>query len=103
MLNVQRRGAYHLIYNFKIVQICLKSVLRCQAGIHQKSFFVIPFFETAVVEQLQIVFNDEGYHVVLEALFEEDQAADSAVAVLKGMDALETNMKVKQIWHGHLV
>ena len=45
------------ILNPKIIQIGLKAVLSGKASIHKEAFFVVPFFETAVVEQFQVVLN----------------------------------------------
>ena len=38
--------------DIEIVQISLKAVLGGEASVHQETLFVVPFFETAVVEQL---------------------------------------------------
>ncbi len=78
---------YCSIYNPKIIQISLKSILSGKADIHQEAFFAIPFFETAIVEQLQVVLNDERHDVMLQALLKEDQAAYTAIPVPEGMDA----------------
>ena len=43
------------------------------------------------------VVDDEGDDPETEAFLEKDQSADAPVAVLKGMNTLEANMKVKQI------
>ena len=43
------------------------------------------------------VVNDEGYDPEAAALLEQDQPPDTSVAVLKRMDALETNVDVKQV------
>ena len=64
-----------LVFDSEVIQISLKAVLGGEAGVHKEAFFVIPFFETAVVEQFQVVLDDEGDNIMLEALFEEDQAA----------------------------
>jgi len=53
------------ILNSKVIQISLKPILSGEAGIHEEAFFVIPFFEAAVVEQLQIILDDEGHNVML--------------------------------------
>jgi hypothetical protein len=41
-----------LIRNPEIIQVCFEPVLGGEAGVHKEAFFVIPFFETAVIEQL---------------------------------------------------
>jgi len=54
---------------------------------------VVPFFETTVVEKFQIVFDDEGDDIVLQAFFKEDQAAYAAISILEGMDAFKGYME----------
>lgn len=68
-------------------------VLGCQAGVGQVAVGVAPFTQSSVVEHLQLVGNDEGNDAALETLLEHDEASDTAVAVLKRMDALKTYMK----------
>jgi hypothetical protein len=51
--------------NPEIFQVSLESILGGEAGVHKKAFFVIPFFEATVVEQLQVILNDEGHNIVL--------------------------------------
>ena len=43
------------------------------------------------------VVDDEGDDPETKAFLKKDQSADAPVAVLKGVDALKTNMKVEQI------
>ena len=47
-----------LIWDPKVVQICLKTILRGQQGIHKETFFPIPFMQPSVVKQLQIILDD---------------------------------------------
>ena len=82
-----------LICNSEIVQVSLKAILGSEAGVHKEAFFVVPFFEAAVVEQFQIVLNDKRNNIMLQALFEEDQAAHTAISVLEGMKST-TSSKV---------
>ncbi len=88
------------LHNPKVIQIRFESVLGNKAGVHQEAFLTIPFFEAAVVEQLQIVLNSEGDDIILQALFEEDQAAYTAIPVLKRMDAFECRMGGDDILKG---
>ena len=89
-----------LVGNSKIIQISLKAVLGGEAGVHKEAFFVIPFFETTVVEQFQIVLDNEGDNIVLQALFEKDQAAYTAISVLEGMDAFKSYMEGYDVLKG---
>ena len=71
-----------------------------EASVHEETFFSIPFFETAVIEQLQVVLDNEGDDVVLQALLEENQAAYTAVSVLEGMDAFKSYMEGYDVLKG---
>ena len=42
-----------------------------------------PFFQTTVIEKLQVFADDEGDNIVLETFLEQNQSTDSAVAVLE--------------------
>ena len=71
-----------------------------EAGVHKEAFFVIPLFESPVVEQFQIVLDNEGYDIMFEALFKEDQAAYTAISVLEGMDAFKSYMEGYNVLKG---
>ena len=81
----------------KIVQDCLEVILHQQAGVSQITGHFVPLFQPAVIKIFMPVVDDEGDDPETKAFLKKDQSADAPVAVLKGMDALETNMKVKQI------
>ena len=71
-----------------------------EAGVHTEAFFAIPFFQAAVVEQLEIILDDERHEIVLQLFLEEDQPADTAISVLEGMDALKCHMEYNDILEG---
>ena len=50
-----------LIPNPKIIQIRFILVLRGQTGIGQIAFFIVPFLQSTVIEQLQIVLDNAPY------------------------------------------
>ena len=85
-----------LVLDPKVVQDRLEIVLHQQAGITQITGHFVPLFQTAIVEHFMPVIDDKGDDPVAEALFEQDQPADAPVAVLKGMDPLEANMKIQK-------
>lgn len=60
---------YVLVSNPKIIQIRLIFILFRQAGIYEIAPFTIPFFQSAVIEHLQIIFNDKRNHIVFQAFF----------------------------------
>ncbi len=59
-------GAFISICNSEIVQICLEAVLNSETGIYKETLFVIPFFQTSLVKQLQSILNDKRHDVVLQ-------------------------------------
>ena len=61
---------------------------------------MVPLFKAAVVEQLQIVLNNEGDNIVLQALLKEDQTTYTAVSVLEGMDTFKSHMEGYNILKG---
>ena len=67
----------------EIIQILLKLILRRKAGVSQVAALAFPFLQTAVVIQFRTVVDDKRYDVVSQAFLEQNQPADSAVAVLK--------------------
>ena len=91
---------FNSICNPKVIQVSLKAILGGEAGVHKEAFFVIPFFKTAVVEQLQIVLNDKRNNIMLQALLKEDQAAYTAISVLEGMDAFKSHMEGYDVLKG---
>ncbi len=57
-----------------------------------------PFAEAAVVEEFEFFGDDEGDDVAGKTFLEHHQAADAAVAVLEGMDALELAVEVDDVF-----
>ena len=71
------------------------------AGVAEIAALGFPVLKAAVVEGLQIVRDDEGNNTGSQAFLEKQQAADAAVAVLEGVDALEAVVEVQQIVEGY--
>lgn len=53
--------------------------------------------QTAVVEHLEVVGDDEGNDAGCQTLFEHQEPSDAAVAILKRVDALETLVQVENV------
>lgn len=70
------------------------------AGVAEAAGFGFPGLEAAVVEGFQIVRDDKGDDAVAQTFFEQQQAANAAVAVMEGVDALEAVVEVQQIVKG---
>ncbi len=83
--------------NSEIRQILPEFVLGCQTGIAQVSALFFPFFQTAVVEEFEIIINNKRHNSVSQAFFKQKQPADSAVSVLERMNTLEPVMKVQKV------
>ena len=56
-----------------------------------------PLLQTSVVEHLEIIGDDEGNDAGRQTLLEHHKASDTAVAVLKRVDALETLVQVEDV------
>lgn len=59
-----------------------------------------PVGEASVVEGFEEICDDKGDDVVREAFFEHDETADTAVAILEGVNALECVVEVQNIIKG---
>ena len=81
----------------KIVKHLLKTILREAAGVTEVAALGFPVLEAAVVEGFEVVRDNKGDDASSQAFFEQQQAADTAVAVLEGMDALEAVVEIQQI------
>ena len=73
-------------------------ILRCEAGVCEVTIDVTPFAEAAIVEEFQIVCDDEGDDGVSEAFFEHDKATHAPVAILEGMNLLEADVEVEDVF-----
>ena len=69
-----------------VIKICLKAVLGREAGIPEIAFFIPPLMQSPIIKHLHIVFDDEWYDFIPQALFEEDQSSYAAIPVLKRMN-----------------
>ena len=89
-----------LISNPEIVQICFIFILCGQTGISQITLFIIPFFQSSVIEHLQIILYDEWNNIIFQAFFEHNQSSYTTVAVLERMDSFKLHMEVQNIFKG---
>lgn len=72
-------------------------ILCGQAGIQQVTAFRLPRMETAVVEHLEVIRDNERHDVVPQTLFEEKKPPDPSVSILKRMDGFKGIVKFQQI------
>ena len=89
-----------LYINVKHSEKTFEAVLTVKAGIYQIAFFVLPFGKTAVVKRLFSILNDERHDVIMQTFLQGNQTPDSAVAVLKRMDAFKVVMEGNNILDG---
>src|SRR5699024_6416002 len=88
----------YLIWDSEIVQIRLISILCGQASICQIPFFIVPLFQSAIIEQFQIILNDKRNNIIFQAFFKHNQSTHSPIAILKRMDSLKLYMEVQNIF-----
>lgn len=81
----------------EVVEQRLVVVLRCEAGIAQIFAYGWPLLQTSVVEHLEVVGNDEGNDAGRQTLLEHHKASDTAVAILKRVDAFEMLVQVEDV------
>ena len=79
----------------------LKCILTIKAGIDQIASFILPFGKPTVVKCLFCIFDDKRHDPIVQAFLQGDQAPDSAVAVLKRMDALKIVVEGNDILDQH--
>ena len=75
-------------------------ILGGEAGISKVAIDVTPFAKTTIIEKLEVVCDDEGDDVVSKAFFEHGKATYASIAILEGMNLLESNMEIKNVFEG---
>ena len=83
--------------DLEIVEYSFVVVLRRQAGVRQILPNLRPALQTAIVEHLQIVGDDERHDAVCQTLLEHHEPPDTSVAVLKRVDSLEALVQIEDI------
>jgi hypothetical protein len=58
---------------------------------------VSPLAQSAIIEELEVVGDDERHDVTGQTLLEHEQSPHSTVAVLERMDALESYVEVENL------
>ena len=61
-----------LICNSKIIQIRLILILCGQTGICQITFFFVPFFQSTIIEHLQIILDDKRNDIIFQTFLEHN-------------------------------
>ena len=61
-----------LICNSKIIQIRLILILCCQTDICQIAFFIVPFFQSTIIEHLQIILDDKRNDIIFQTFLEHN-------------------------------
>ena len=54
---------------------------------------MVPFVKPAIIEHLQVILDNKRDNVVFKTFLEKDKSADTPVAVLERMNALEVMME----------
>ena len=71
--------------------------MRGEAGVGQEAVDVAPLLQTAIVEKLEVVCDDERHNVVCQTLLEHQQTSHTTVAVLERMNLLEAHVKIEDV------
>ena len=50
---------------------------------------MVPFVEPAIIKHLQVILDNKRDNVIFKTFFEKDKSADTPIAVLERMNALE--------------
>ena len=61
---------------------------------------MIPFFQSTIIEQFQIILDNKRNNIVFQALLEHNQSAYTTITILKRMDSFKLHMKVQNILEG---
>ena len=61
-----------LICNSKIIQIRLILILCGQTGICQIAFFIVPFFQSTIIEHFQIILDDKRNDIIFQTFLEHN-------------------------------
>lgn len=96
-LHPTQRSEYILIFYPVVVEQGLVVVLCGEASITQIFPDCRPLLQTAIVEHLQLVRNDERHNTIRQAFLKHNKPADTAVAVLERVYCLETLVQVQNI------
>lgn len=83
--------------------LCLEAHLGLRAGIHQDAAILVPLADAVQIAGATLIVDDKGRDLVPEAFLEHQQASDAAIAVFKGVDALELHMEVKDFVEADLI
>lgn len=94
---VSRTGCKRSVRNSEVIEQCLVVVLCRKAGVAQIFAHGGPLLQTAVVEHLEVIGDDEGNDAGCQTLLEHQEPSDAAVAILKRVDALETLVQIENV------
>ena len=75
-------------------------ILGGETGICEIAINVTPLMKSAIIEHLQIICDDEGNDAICEAFLEHNEATYASIAILEGMNLLEADMEIKDVFEG---
>ena len=75
--------------------LSLETHLGLHTDIHQNTAILVPLADAIQVAGAALIIYDKRCNLVAEALLEHQQATDTTVAILKGANALESNMEIQ--------
>ena len=59
---------------------------------------MVPFVEPAIIKHLQVILDNKRDNVIFKTFFEKDKSADTPIAVLERMNALEVVMECNDLF-----
>ena len=69
-------------FKFQSLKIgIIRQPLGSRTSIRQITFFMAPFLQSAVIKHFQIILNNKRNNIIVQALFEHNQSADTAVVI----------------------
>ena len=71
----------------------VKAALGFHHHFRENAGIIVPLPEAFQISISPFVVNDEGHHIVAQALFEQNQPTDPAAAVLEGKNLLKAYME----------
>lgn len=92
--------ASDLIFNVKKLKHAFCGILSIITGADQVSRIGQVFSQTTIIEVFFSVLYDKGDELMVEAFLKGNQPADTAIPILKGMDALESEMEINDLFEG---
>ena len=88
------------VRNSEVIQCGFESILSCKARIKKIAVLLVPLRESTIIERLHVISNDKRNNVMSKAFFKHDQPADTSIAILEWVNALNANVIINNVFKG---